>query len=78
VDQLQTDLNADDGDNLPVDGTFGPATQEAVKVFQQKHGIVPAEGIVGPQTKAALDNPGRNSVATPTPGARVAGEVPSS
>ena len=78
VDQLQTELNADDGDNLPLDGTFGPATQEAVKVFQQKHGIVPAEGIVGPQTKAALDNLGPNSVATPTPGALVAGEVPSS
>ena len=78
VDQLQTELNADDGDNLPVDGTFGPATQEAVKVFQQEHGIVPAEGIAGPQTKAALDNSGPNSVATPTPGAPVAGGVPSS
>jgi peptidoglycan hydrolase-like protein with peptidoglycan-binding domain len=27
VNQLQTELNADDGDNLPVDGTFGPATK---------------------------------------------------
>ncbi len=78
VDQLQTELNADDGDNLPVDGTFGPATQEAVKVFQQEHGIVPAKGIAGPQTKAALDNSGPNSVATPTPGAPVAGGVPRS
>ena len=67
VDQLQTELNADDGDNLPVDGTFGPATQHAVKVFQQEHDIVP-DGLVGHQTKAALDNHGQDSVAAPTPG----------
>jgi peptidoglycan hydrolase-like protein with peptidoglycan-binding domain len=68
VNQLQTELNADDGDNLTVDGTFGPATKTAVEIFQQEHNIVSADGIVGPQTKAALDNPGSNSVATPQPG----------
>ena len=58
VGQMQTELNADDGGNLPVDGTFGPATLQAVKVFQREHGIVPADGIAGPQTKAALGHPG--------------------
>ena len=69
VNQLQAELNADDGDNLAVDGTFGPAVKTAVEIFQQEHNIVPADGIVGPQTKTALDNPSANSVATPTTGA---------
>lgn len=68
VTQLQTDLNADNGTNMPVDGVFGPATQHAVIIFQQNHHVVPADGIAGPQTKAALDNPGSNPAATPTPG----------
>jgi peptidoglycan hydrolase-like protein with peptidoglycan-binding domain len=75
VNQLQTELNADDGDNLPVTGTFGPATRAAVIAFQQEHHIVPAEGTVGPQTKAALDNPGSSSAAPPpgqlNPGQRI-------
>ena len=68
VNQLQTELNTIDGANLPVDGTFGPATQSAVETFQEKYDISPADGIVGPQTKAALDNPVSDSVATPQPG----------
>jgi peptidoglycan hydrolase-like protein with peptidoglycan-binding domain len=65
VAQLQTELNTILGLSLPVDGTFGPATESAVERFQQEHDIVPAEGIVGPETKAALDNPGSSSAATP-------------
>jgi peptidoglycan hydrolase-like protein with peptidoglycan-binding domain len=65
VTQLQTELNTILGLSLPVDGTFGLATKSAVERFQQEHNVVPAEGIVGPQTKAALDNPGSSSAGTP-------------
>ena len=65
VVQLQTELNTISGVNLSVDGTFGLATKNAVERFQQEQNIVPADGIVGPQTKAALDNPGSSSAGTP-------------
>jgi len=65
VAQLQTELNTILGLSLPVDGTFGSATTSAVERFQQEHNIVPAAGIVGPQTKAALEGPGSGSAATP-------------
>lgn len=67
VDQLQTELNNAGNAGLPVDGTFGATTQQAVIGFQQKNGVTPADGIVGPQTKQALTN--GDSVQTPQPGA---------
>ena len=42
------------------DGVFGPATENAVKQFQQKKQLT-VDGIVGPSTQAAL-----NGSSTPT------------
>ena len=69
INQLQTELNADNGTDMPVDGIFGPDTKQALITFQDNHDIVPADGIVGPQTKAVLDNPGSSPVAAAVPAA---------
>jgi len=52
VKQLQEKLNAN-GEELVADGIFGIGTHAAVVAFQAKHGLSP-DGIVGPQTRAAL------------------------
>jgi peptidoglycan hydrolase-like protein with peptidoglycan-binding domain len=39
--------------HLPVDRVYGPATRQAVKRFQRRHGLQP-DGIVGPATWTAL------------------------
>jgi hypothetical protein len=53
VKALQTDLNRF-GFNIEADGVFGSETEAAVHQFQLDHGMV-SDGIVGPQTWAALD-----------------------
>jgi peptidoglycan hydrolase-like protein with peptidoglycan-binding domain len=45
---------------------FGPATKAAVIKFQNKYGITPAAGYVGPITRAKLNTMG-GVVVTPTP-----------
>ena len=53
VKELQTKLNKV-GYNLTVDGSFGSATEKAVKEFQKKYGLT-VDGIVGPNTTKKLD-----------------------
>jgi peptidoglycan hydrolase-like protein with peptidoglycan-binding domain len=51
--RLQRALRRTPNLGLVVDGAFGPATENAVKEFQQGAGLT-VDGIVGPQTWAAL------------------------
>ena len=51
VKQLQRDLGMT-GDEI--DGIFGPATERAVRTFQQTSGSQ-VDGIVGPETRAAIE-----------------------
>ena len=54
VRDLQTMLNAAGATpKLTVDGDFGPATDKAVRAFQQRAELV-VDGIVGSQTRTAL------------------------
>ena len=52
VAALQRALNAK-GDDLKVDGVFGPATRAAVVEFQARNDLVP-DGVVGPRTGGKL------------------------
>jgi peptidoglycan hydrolase-like protein with peptidoglycan-binding domain len=47
------------GFDVPVDGTYGPSTEVAVKTLQEKHGLV-VDGFLGPKTWKAV-----NSLVTP-------------
>lgn len=53
VSDLQQQLNAAGFNSGPVDGKFGPITRAAVESFQRANGLQ-VDGIVGPQTQAAL------------------------
>jgi hypothetical protein len=54
VEELQRGLVTAGFDPGTPDGTFGPKTEEAVVAFQQANGLSP-DGIVGPETAAALN-----------------------
>ena len=53
VTALQTHLKARGFDPGPIDGDFGPATEQAVRAFQQANGLE-VDGVVGVQTATAL------------------------
>ncbi|NES64083.1 MAG: peptidoglycan-binding protein [Okeania sp. SIO2D1] len=57
VAYLQRRLNFLISASLKVDGRFGPATEKAVKKFQESSGFLDDEidGIVGPQTWRELE-----------------------
>ncbi|WP_087102501.1 C40 family peptidase [Brachybacterium nesterenkovii] len=61
VERLQTALN-EHGASLSVDGKFGRLTHGAVKDFQRSHDLK-IDGVVGPQTRGAL-NGGGASIST--------------
>ena len=48
------------------DGYYNEATQDAVKLFQQKNGL-PVDGMVGPATYNMLTNPAARKKSDPTP-----------
>jgi hypothetical protein len=53
-----------DGKPLQVDDKFGPNTEFAAKQFQRDHGIEQL-GVIGPKTRAGLDEAGRELVTHP-------------
>jgi peptidoglycan hydrolase-like protein with peptidoglycan-binding domain len=55
VQQLQADLSTALHVTVPADGVFGQQTKQLVETFQQDYHVTPADGEVGPMTKAALD-----------------------
>lgn len=56
------------GAEISADGAFGPATEQAVRDFQTRSGLS-VDGLVGPQTKAALAAALRGGAApAPSPG----------
>ncbi|HEY3446109.1 MAG TPA: peptidoglycan-binding protein [Myxococcales bacterium] len=54
VSRLQRLLNDAGCNPGPVDGQFGPGTRSAVEVYQSSRGLT-CDGVVGPQTWAALE-----------------------
>jgi peptidoglycan hydrolase-like protein with peptidoglycan-binding domain len=51
--QLQRELNVLGCNPGPLDGTLGPDTEGAIRLFQQAAGLT-VDGIVGPRTRASL------------------------
>jgi peptidoglycan hydrolase-like protein with peptidoglycan-binding domain len=60
VISLQTSLSQAGFYNGPIDGVFGPATEDAIRQFQSQQGLEP-DGIVGPATRSLLLGQGVSS-----------------
>jgi peptidoglycan hydrolase-like protein with peptidoglycan-binding domain len=60
VEELQRALRANGYPSQPDNGVFGPITERNLRDFQLRHGI-PATGVFGPQTRAALAGGGRTA-----------------
>jgi peptidoglycan hydrolase-like protein with peptidoglycan-binding domain len=72
---VQTALNRFQGAGLVVDGKLGPKTRAAVAAFQSR-ALLKRDGIVGPNTEAALVNAGAPRPPGPaTPAPRPAGKT---
>lgn len=71
VRTLQISLEKHGFDPGPIDGIFGPMTQNAVINYQRSHGLG-VDGIVGPQTWGSLQShaPGHGHASKPKPPAR--------
>lgn len=54
VEDLQRRLSARGFDPGPLDGVFGPKTEQAVLAFQNRYGNLKPDGIFGPASLAAL------------------------
>ena len=65
VTQLQELLNTQSGGQLQVDGRYGPRTEEAVRSFQEQNGLT-VDGVVGPETLAALNRPRGSEETSPS------------
>jgi hypothetical protein len=73
VDRIQTLLQAS-GATIAMDGYYGPKTAQAVRDFQKSHGCK-VDGVVGPETWAALEAAQAPAPAPATPSADASASV---
>ena len=59
---IQSVLNKAGGENLVIDGLYGPLTREATRRFQARNGLA-VDGVIGPQTETALIQAALNQIA---------------